>query len=204
VLEKGDSEDVAGRLSELESQEKRVATQREQAVAQVDATRLESGELSSAIGHSSSIKDKMRRYLQLKEMEEELMGMKTHIDNKRQEYQQAMGTQQSLSKKQVRELRTESTSLAMQHERTEGKLSVLNKAVAEVQAVLKTQRYANVASEHRSKMIQTHTTKLAAADMDKYHKALDAALMQASYTLTNLICLLMTSALWHGSLRVKY
>lgn len=56
----------------------------------------------------------------------------------------------------------------------EGEIAQIKAGIRSVVLKLRESRFKNIEKRHREKMIDVETTSLAATDLDKYYKALDA------------------------------
>jgi len=78
----------------------------------------------------------------------------------------------------IAKLSKDLVKLRSEHDRCDGArlthLATVQKRIRELQS----NQYANIDEEHRLQLIALQTTEMAGRDLDKYHKALDKALMQ--------------------------
>lgn len=80
--------------------------------------------------------------------------------------------------RRVTELRADLVKLEKAAAKGSGRREELEVQLQEVETALDSEKYRNVHDTARLKMIEVETTKLVIADLDKYHRALDLALMK--------------------------
>jgi DNA repair protein RAD50 len=88
----------------------------------------------------------------------------------------ALGDRAALAAEFAR-LEGEESGLRSEADRASGALGTVREAAGRAAAELGQPQYAGVEAKHRAAQVELRTTEMAAADLDKYHKALERALL---------------------------
>jgi len=82
------------------------------------------------------------------------------------------------SSQELRDAEAKKLQLEMARSRCEGQLSNLRETTRQLKRKLNTEEYKDIDERHRVRMIEHETTVIAVSDLEKYHRALDKALLR--------------------------
>lgn len=165
--------------SELENLESSMSSMKEE-LDEVEITIADHRELVREAQNDLDKEENFKRHIRVnveyrnckKELEQTEKELE-ELSNSLSSMQDFEVTEQKLAKKSK-----DLTILREQRSLIEGKSSRIEEEVHEVQVQLKSDELRGVSERHRCKMIDYETTTMAVSDLDKYHKALDMALIE--------------------------
>lgn len=157
------------RLKELEGRAEKLRREKETISNEID-------KLKDDIAKHQIRARELEDNLQLKSTQEEIQNIDKKIAVVKRELRQFGEHQDLVSERQ--ELQQQSDEIRKDKAHYEGRLKGYEDDVRRFQRELRSDMYRNADEKHRQQVIAMKTTEMANADLDKYYKALDRAIMR--------------------------
>ncbi|XP_068694797.1 DNA repair protein RAD50-like isoform X2 [Montipora foliosa] len=154
--------ELAGRTEKLRSEKEAVSTEIDKLKEDIAKQQIRARELEDNI--------------QLKSIQEETQNIDKRIADVKEELKKFGEHQDLVSERQ--ELQTQSDELRKDIAHYEGRLRGYEDDARRCQRELRSDLYKNAEKRHREQFIAIKTTEMANADLEKYYKALDRAIMR--------------------------
>ncbi|CAH3151310.1 unnamed protein product [Porites evermanni] len=159
----------ASRLKELEGRAQKAGEEKEAVSSEID-------KLKEDIAKQQIRARELEDNMQLKSTQEEIQNIEKKINDVKRELKKFGEHQDLVTQRQ--DLQQQSDELRKNKAHYEGRLRGFDDEVKRCQRELRSDLYKNADEKHRQQIIALKTTEMANADLEKYYKALDGAIMR--------------------------
>ncbi|XP_068694801.1 DNA repair protein RAD50.L-like isoform X2 [Montipora foliosa] len=163
-------------LKENEARLRELASRTEKLRSEKEAVSTEIDKLKEDIAKQQIRARELEDNIQLKSIQEETQNIDKRIADVKEELKKFGEHQDLVSERQ--ELQTQSDDLRKDIAHYEGRLRGYEDDARRCQRELRSDLYKNAEKRHREQFIAIKTTEMANADLEKYYKALDRAIMR--------------------------
>jgi DNA repair protein RAD50 len=166
-----------GAAATARAQEKTATLRSKAAVKEEERTALEAelANLTTEVANNERFEHQMHDILAYKKSAAEQEELSADLD-RYGEALAAQGDRNALLRK-VAELRASIQELRSEADKSEGALETVQETAAAAGADLEAPEYNDIDGKHRRAVIEVRTTEMASHDLDKFHKALEKALL---------------------------